>query len=161
MFYCMFYVTCDGSLSDCWSSGRDSPIYSWMYNWDTRFTIPTLTYYTPNIHRRRRRRRDWTVELHRRCIHKFATSSRRLPTDSVDNLDTDCWDSVAVCLREFWSVDVFFNNDVIMLSIVTNRTGNCKLGHDCRRVRSHRRHARHNSTSLLANVFRLVETVAN
>ena len=27
-----------------------------------------------------------------------------------------------------------------MSSLVTNSTGNCKLGHDCRRVRSHRRH---------------------
>ena len=26
-----------------------------------------------------------------------------------------------------------------MSSLVTNSTGNCKLGHDCRRVRSHRR----------------------
>ena len=32
----------------------------------------------------------------------------------------------------------FFNNDVIMSSLVS--TGNCKLGHDCRRVCSHRRH---------------------
>jgi len=31
------------------------------------------------------------------------------------------------------------NNDVIMPSLVTKTTGNCKLGHDCRRVRSHRR----------------------
>ena len=32
----------------------------------------------------------------------------------------------------------FLNNDVIMSSLVS--TGNCKLGHDCRRVCSHRRH---------------------
>ena len=32
----------------------------------------------------------------------------------------------------------FLNNDVIMSSLVS--TGNCKLGHDCRRVCLHRRH---------------------
>ena len=32
---------------------------------------------------------------------QFATSSRRLPTDSVD-LETDQTDSIAVWLREFW-----------------------------------------------------------
>jgi len=31
----------------------------------------------------------------------------------------------------------FLNNNVIMSSLVS--TGNCKLGHDCRRVCSHRR----------------------
>ena len=45
----------------------------------------------PNTHCRRRR--DETVESRlvasrRRCVHEFATSSRRLPTDSVDNLET-------------------------------------------------------------------------
>jgi len=33
----------------------------------------------------------------------FATSSRRLPTDSVDNLETDHTDSIAVWVRERWS----------------------------------------------------------
>jgi len=32
----------------------------------------------------------------------------------------------------------FFNNDIIMSSLVS--TGNCILGHDCRRVCSHRRY---------------------
>ena len=32
----------------------------------------------------------------------------------------------------------FLNNDVIMSSLVS--TGNCKVGHDCQRVCSHRRH---------------------
>jgi len=34
-----------------------------------------------NTHRRRRR--DETVLSRRRCVHEFATSSRRLPTDSA------------------------------------------------------------------------------
>jgi len=53
-------------------------------------------------------------------------------------------------------IDNFFNNDVIISLLVTNSTGNSKLGQDCRRV-----HSRRNATSLLANLFRLVETVAN
>ena len=39
---------------------------------------------------------------------------------------------------EFVNFYNFLNNDVIMSSLVS--TGNCKLGHDCRRVCSHRRH---------------------
>jgi len=74
---------------------------------------------------------------------EFATSSRRLPTDSIDNLETD-WPNklqsgLATVLRILIDVDKFYNNDVIMSSLVTNSTGNCKLGYDCRRVRSHRR----------------------
>jgi len=69
---------------------------------------------------------------------QFATSSRRLPTDSVDNLETDQTDSIAVWLREFWSILITFST--MTWSLVINITGNCKLGHDCRRVRSHRRH---------------------
>ena len=57
----------------------------------------------PITHRRRRRDGDSTVELRRigvggvTCVHEFATSSRRLPTDSVHNLETDQTDSI---LRE-------------------------------------------------------------
>jgi len=41
-------------------------------------------------------------------------------------------------------IDNFFNNDVIMSSLVTNLNSStahdyCKLDHDCRRLRSHRR----------------------
>jgi len=39
----------------------------------------------------------------------------------------------------------FLNNDVIMLSLVSTR--NCKLGHDCRRVCSHRRRRRDKTVS--------------
>jgi len=41
----------------------------------------------PNTHRRR----DSTVESrrYRRCVYEVATSSRRLPTDSADNLETE------------------------------------------------------------------------
>jgi len=41
----------------------------------------------PNTHRRRRR--DETVLSRRRRRREFATSSRRLPTHSVDNFETD------------------------------------------------------------------------
>jgi len=40
---------------------------------------------------------------------EFATSSWRLPTDSVDNLETDQTDSIAVSLREFWSILITFS----------------------------------------------------
>ena len=43
----------------------------------------------PNTHRRRDETR-W------RCVHEFATSSRRLLTDSIDNLETGQTDSIAV-----------------------------------------------------------------
>ena len=59
-------------------------------------------YLKPNTHRQRRR--DETVELHRVGVGGVNTirnySSRRLPTDSVDNLENDSWDSIAVWLRE-------------------------------------------------------------
>ena len=40
---------------------------------------------------------------------QFATSSRRLPTDSVDSLETDQTDCIAVWLREFCSILVTFS----------------------------------------------------
>ena len=40
---------------------------------------------------------------------EFATSLRRLPTDSVDNLETDQADSIAVWLREFRSMLITFS----------------------------------------------------
>jgi len=56
----------------------------------------------PNTHRRR----DTAVELSRvgvggvNTIRNDATSSRRMPSYSVDNLETDQKDSLAVRLRE-------------------------------------------------------------
>ena len=40
---------------------------------------------------------------------KFVISSRRLPTDSVDNLETDQTDSIAVWVREFWTILITFS----------------------------------------------------
>jgi len=66
---------------------------------------------------------------------QFATSSRRLPTDSVDNLETGQTDSVAVWLREFWSILITFSTMTSLCRHFSlNSTWNCKLGHDCRRV---------------------------
>ena len=61
-----------------------------------------------------------TVELSRVGVGgvKRIRSSRRLPTDSVDNLETDQTDSIAVW-RTTWiliDIDNFFNNDDIMTS---------------------------------------------
>jgi len=42
-------------------------------------------------------------------------------TDSVDYLETDQTDFMAVWLRKFWSILItFFNNDVIVSPLVTN-----------------------------------------
>jgi len=79
-------------------------------------------YVIPNTHRRR----DETVLLRRRCVHEFATSSRRLPTDSIDNLETGQADCVCVCVcfgvcLTTWiliDTDNFFNNDDIMTSLL-------------------------------------------
>jgi len=89
---------------------------------------------------------------------QFATSSRRLPTDSVMWTQPSAvspWPSLQFCSlcyrsRIWRNVNLqtkqtpcslttwnFFNNDVIMSSLVS--TGNCKLDHYCRRVCSHRR----------------------
>ena len=74
----------------------------------------------PNTHRRR----DETVLSRRcrRCVHEFTTtcSSRRLPTVSIDNLETGQTDSIAVW-RTTWilvDTDNFFNSDDIMTSLL-------------------------------------------
>jgi len=61
--------------------------------------VMTIAWLVPNT--QRRLRRDSTVELTRvasasAVCTEFATSSRRLPTDSVDSLETDQTDSIAV-----------------------------------------------------------------
>jgi len=52
----------------------------------TRLTTYNLCH---NTHRRRRRDETVLSRRRRRYEHEFATSSRRLPTDSVDNVETD------------------------------------------------------------------------
>ena len=60
---------------------------------------------------------------------QFATSSRRLPTDSVDNLETGQTDSIAVWLREFLSILItFLNNDDIMRSLLKKLSISIKTG---------------------------------
>jgi len=54
---------------------------------NAQYTPPTPTRRNCFVASRRRRR----------CVHEFATSSRRLPTDSVDNLETGQTDCVCVC----------------------------------------------------------------
>jgi len=63
-----------------------------------QYTPPTPTRLNCRVASRRRRR----------CVHEFATSSRLLPMDSVDNLETDQTDSTAVWLREIWSILITF-----------------------------------------------------
>jgi len=75
---------------------------------------------------------------------EFVTSSRRPPTDSVDNLETDQTDSIAAWLCGFWSTLTTFWTMTSLcrhLSPTTIARRHCKLGqcHDYRRVRLHRR----------------------
>jgi len=85
-----------------------------------------------------RRRCDSTVDLRRVGVGgmwtKFATSSRRLLTDSVDNLETDHTDSIAVWLCKFWSILITFfqqwRHYVATCQVVTTSIAQQhKLGH--------------------------------
>jgi len=62
-------------------------------------SAPVLIYrpshFMPNTHRQRRRNETVLSCRHRRCEHEFATSSRQLLADSVDNLGTDQTESIA------------------------------------------------------------------
>jgi len=82
----------------------------------------------PKTHRRRRRDETVLSRRRRRCEHEFATSSRRLPTASVDNLETDQTDCIALDYTN-WLIDIanFFNNDVIMLSLLKKLSISIKI----------------------------------
>jgi len=85
--------------------------------------------YTPPTRRNcfvasRQRQRRW-------CVHEFATSSRRLPTDSIDNLETGQTDCVCFCVLTTWiliDTDNFFNSDDIMTSLLKKLTIFIKIG---------------------------------
>ena len=80
----------------------------------------------------------WTYETvlsrrRRRCVHEFATTSRRLPTDSIDNLETGQTDCVCVCfcVLTTWiliDTDNFFNSDDIMTSLLKKLSIFIKIG---------------------------------
>ena len=65
---------------------------------------------------------------------QFATRSRWLPTDSIDNLETGQTDCVCVCfcvcLTRWILIDTdnFFNNDVIMTSLLKKLSIIIKIG---------------------------------
>ena len=76
-------------------------------------------------------RRNCRVSSRRRCVHEFATSSRRLPTDSVDNLETGQTDCVCFCVLTTWiliNTDNFFNSDDIMTSSLKKLSIFIKIG---------------------------------
>ena len=60
---------------------------------------------------------------------QFTTSSRRLPTDSVDNLESDQTDSIAFDYTNFELIDIdnFFNSDVIMSSFLEKLSTSMKI----------------------------------
>ena len=69
------------------------------------------------------KRLNCRVESRRRCEQnsQLVHDDCRRIRYSVDNLETDQTDSIAVWLREFWSILItFFNNDVTMSSLVIN-----------------------------------------
>ena len=75
---------------------------------------------------------------------ELTTSSRRLPTDSVNNLETDQTDYIAGWILEFWSIFITFSTMMSLthcrhLSPTSTAQQHKKLGHNCRRLRSHRR----------------------
>jgi len=63
-----------------------------------------------------------------RCEHNSQLCSRRLPTDSVDNLETAQTDSIALDYTNFdRDVDNFFNNDVITSSLLKKLSISIKI----------------------------------
>ena len=75
-------------------------------------------------------RRNCFVASRRRCVHEFATSSRRLPTDLIDSLETGQTDSIAVW-RTTWNLidtDNFFNSYDIMTSLLKKLSIFIKIG---------------------------------
>ena len=61
------------------------------------------------------------------AANTFATSSRWLPTDSVDNLETVQTDSKALDYTDLLDIDNFFNNDVIMSSLLKKLSTSIKI----------------------------------
>ena len=88
----------------------------------------------PNKLTHRRRRRDST----RRCEQNSQLAHDDCRRIRSTYLETDQTDSIAVSLHEFWSILITFQQwrHYIIISRF-NSTWNCKLGHDCWRVRSH------------------------
>jgi len=91
---------------------------------NTQYTPPTPTRRNCFVASRRRRR----------CVHEFATSSRRLPTDSIHNLETGQTDCVCVCFCVclttwiFIDTDNFINSDDIMTSLLKKLLIFIKIG---------------------------------
>jgi len=99
--------------------------------------------------RRRRRRRDATVELSRvevftrRAVHiEFATSSRRLLTDLVENLETEHVENLSYRVELCRRCVLTHRLSRSSLQFCSHKLWpqNYKLSHDCRWVGSHRRH---------------------
>ena len=100
-----------------------------------------VTSLKPNTHRRRRR--DSTIELSRVSVGGVNTINSQLAHD-CRRIRSTIWKlNTAVWRREFWSILIlitFSTMTSLCRHLPLNSTGNCKLGHDCRRVRSQRRH---------------------
>jgi len=66
--------------------------------------------------------------------------------------------NIRICcvVKYSWIFTIFSSMTSLCRHLSAVSTGNCKLGHDCRRVCSHRRHVRHNSTVSLRRRRRCV-----
>jgi len=89
----------------------------------------------PNTHRRRRR--DETVLSRRVGVGGVYINSRRLPTDSAMRTHNTAVGLDPVYNSAANGIEVRY--DVTHDAAWFVSTGNCKLGHDCRRVCTHRR----------------------
>ena len=96
--------------------GRETPMQSKNF----LRIMPVVYLIMPNTHHRRKRRTQ------------FATSSRRLPTDSFENLDTGQTDSIGLAFELITpiliDIDNFFNNDDIMTSLLKKLSISIKIG---------------------------------
>jgi len=142
-----------------WNDGHEQspppPVYRVHHHYrrqKAQYTPPTPTRHNCRVASRRRLR----------CEHKFATSSRQLPTDSVDNLETEY---SGLTIREFRSI-------LITLSAITSlcrHLSPTSIAQQYRKLQTGSRlptcaftpPTRRNSTSLSTNLSRLVDTVTN
>jgi len=117
----------------------------------------------PNTHRRRRR--DWTVELRRVDVGGVYMNSQ-LAHDDCRRIRSTILETKHSGLTTWILIDIdnFFNNDVITSSLFTNLNSSTPqeiVNWSRLPTGAFTPPTQRNSTSLLANLFRLVETVAN
>ena len=126
----------------------------WICTTYAQYTPPTPTRRNCRVVTRRRRRCEQNSQLAhddcqriRRCerssigrdpVYNSAANAIEVGYDVTHMTLHVCKHSNQLCSVIFVNFYNFFSNDVITSSLVS--TGNCKLGHGCQRMCSHRRH---------------------